>query len=240
MKKKVPSDKYAVEVSGLRKTYHDGVDVEVLMGMDFKIREGEFVAIIGPSGSGKSTLLNILSALDLPSSGRVLIGGHDIGQMSNYELANLRNREIGFVFQSFNLINTMTAIENVELPLIVTGLPKEERHRRAAELLNSFGIERKNVLPLKLSGGQQQRVAIARALITDPEIVLGDEPTGDLNTEDTTMIMKIFRRLNEETGKTLVIVTHNPDVANQAERIISLRDGRIVSIKQGKNSKLKW
>ena len=232
--------KYAIEATDVRKTYHDGVDVEVLRGMSFKVREGEFVAIIGPSGCGKSTLLNILSALDLPSSGKVLIGGQDIGEMDNVELARLRNKRIGFVFQSFNLINTMTAMENVELPLVVEGMPKEERQRRAESLLNSFGIERKNVLPVKLSGGQQQRVAIARALVTDPEILLGDEPTGDLNTEDTGRIMGLLVKLNRETGKTLLIVTHNPDVAAMAERTISLRDGRIVAIKEGKHGKEIW
>lgn len=234
------TSRYVVEVADLRKTYHDGVDVEVLRGMSFRVRDGEFIAIIGPSGCGKSTLLNILSALDLPSSGTVIIDGHDLGEMSNYDLARLRNRTIGFIFQSFNLINTMTAIENVELPLVVTGVPKAERHAKAAKLLDSFGIERKDVLPLKLSGGQQQRVAIARALVTDPDILLADEPTGDLNSEDTEKIMALFRKLNRETGKTLVIVTHNPDVAQQAERIISLRDGMIVAIKQGKHGKEIW
>ncbi len=214
----------------LRKVYYDGAEAEVLKGIDFKIKSGEFVSIIGPSGSGKSTLLNIMSALDLPTSGKVLINGHDIREMSNYELAALRNRKIGFVFQAFNLINTMTAMENVELPLVVAGIPKDERRRRASELLESFGIERKDVLPTKLSGGQQQRVAIARALIAEPEIILGDEPTGDLNTEDTAIIMRILRGLHDKTGKTLVVVTHNPDVARQAERTISLRDGKVVGI----------
>ncbi len=225
------ANEYAIEAIDLRKTYHGGEDVEVLRGINFKIKKGEFVAIIGPSGSGKSTLLNILSALDLPSSGKVLIDGSNIDELSNYELADLRNKKIGFIFQSFNLINTMTAIGNVELPLIFRGTPKAERERRAIELLDLVGIKRKEALPTKLSGGQQQRVAIARALITEPEILLADEPTGDLNTEDTENIMKILRRLNKEAHKTLVIVTHNPEVANQAERIISIRDGKIIEIK---------
>ncbi len=229
-----------IEVSGLKKTYHDGVDVPVIHGMSFAIAKGEFVAIIGPSGSGKSTLLNLLSALDLPSSGKILIDGQDLSEMDNIELARLRNRKIGFIFQSFNLINTMTALENVELPLVVGGVPRAERKRRASALLESFGIERKEVVPLQLSGGQQQRVAIARALVTDPEIIIGDEPTGDLNTEDTQRIMHLLKKLNRETGKTLVVVTHNPEVAEQAERIISLRDGRIVAIKEGKHGKTIW
>lgn len=224
--------KNAIEVRDITKTYFDGVEFQALNGISFTIKEGEFVAITGPSGSGKSTLLNILTALDLPTTGKVLIDGEEIDKMTNIQLAKLRNEKIGFIFQSFNLINTMTALENVELPLLIRDISKADRQKRAIELLDSFMLKSKiNVTPTKLSGGQQQRVAIARALVTDPKILIGDEPTGDLNTDDTEVIMKSLRSLNAKTGKTLVIVTHDPEVAAQAERIIQLRDGKVINIK---------
>ena len=199
-----------------------------LHNVNFDVKKGEFVAIIGPSGSGKTTLLNLLGALDRPTSGRVFIDEIDVSKLSNADLANVRNRKLGFVFQDFNLLSRMSAEENVELPLLIEGVPKEARRQRAMALLGRFGLGAKadrNVN--KLSGGERQRVAVARALANDPAIILADEPTGNLDTRNTEIMMEFMRQLNAELGKTVVIITHNPDVAHKAGRLIAIRDGEI-------------
>jgi len=186
------------------------------------------VSIIGPSGSGKTTLLNLLGALDRPTSGKVFIDGTDISRLSNAELAKVRNKKLGFVFQDFNLISRMSAGENVELPLLIEGVSREERRRRARILLDRFGLGSKSDRNVnKLSGGERQRVAVARALANDPAIILADEPTGNLDTKNTDVMMEFMHQLNAEFGKTVVIITHNPDVAKRAKRLISIRDGQI-------------
>ena len=186
------------------------------------------MSIIGPSGSGKTTLLNLLGALDRPTSGKVFIDGTDISRLSNAELANVRNKKLGFVFQDFNLISRMSAGENVELPLLIEGVSREERRRRARILLDRFGLGSKSDRNVnKLSGGERQRVAVARALANDPAIILADEPTGNLDTKNTDVMMEFMHQLNAEFGKTVVIITHNPDVAKRAKRLISIRDGQI-------------
>lgn len=219
----------SVEAVGLVKRYGSGVDSTLaIRGISFRVARGEFVSIIGPSGSGKTTLLNILGALDRPTSGKVFIDGVDISKLSNPELAQIRNTKLGFVFQDFNLLSRMSAIENVELPLLIRGVPAEARRKRAMSLLSRFGLETKadrNVN--KLSGGERQRVAVARALANDPAIILADEPTGNLDTKNTDIMMDYMRQLNAEFGKTVVIITHNPEVARRAEWLISIRDGQI-------------
>jgi len=219
----------AIEAEELLKRYGTGEDVTyALHGVSFVVEKGEFVAIIGPSGSGKTTLLNLLGALDRPTSGKVLIDGIDVSKLSNSELATIRNRKLGFVFQDFNLISRMSAIENVELPLLIEGVPKEKRREFAMSLLKRFGLGAKadrNVN--KLSGGERQRVAVARALGNDPAIVLADEPTGNLDSKNTDLMLDFMKQLNTEFGKTVIIITHNPEVANRTQRIISIRDGRI-------------
>jgi len=199
-----------------------------LRNINFEVKKGEFVAIIGPSGSGKTTLLNLLGALDRPTTGKVFIDGIDVSKLSNADLARVRNRKLGFVFQDFNLLSRMSAGENVELPLLIEGVPKDERRQRAKALLDKFGLGTKadrNVN--KLSGGERQRVAVARALANDPAIILADEPTGNLDTKNTEVMMEFMRQLNAEFGKTVVIITHNPDVAHKAGRLIAIRDGEI-------------
>jgi putative ABC transport system ATP-binding protein len=199
-----------------------------LRNINFEVKKGEFVAIIGPSGSGKTTLLNLLGALDRPTTGKVFIDGIDVSKLSNADLARVRNRKLGFVFQDFNLLSRMSAGENVELPLLIEGVPKDERRQRAKALLDKFGLGAKadrNVN--KLSGGERQRVAVARALANDPAIILADEPTGNLDTKNTEVMMEFMRQLNAEFGKTVVIITHNPDVAHKAGRLIAIRDGEI-------------
>lgn len=228
-------DKDAVVLEGVTRTYLAGTEAEVVAVKDINLRveSGDYVAIMGPSGSGKSTLLNLMGAMDRPSRGRIIIDGTDITRASNTQLANIRNTKIGMVFQSFNLINRMNVIENIELPLVVRGVPPKQRRMLAERLLDELGIKSKaNRKALELSGGQQQRVAIARALIGDPPIILADEPTGNLSTSDTNQVLEILDSLNKEMGKTLVVVTHNPDVAKHAERIVHMRDGQIVGVEE--------
>jgi putative ABC transport system ATP-binding protein len=198
-------------------------------GLSMRMRKGEFVAIMGPSGSGKSTLLNLIGALDRPSSGKVLIDGVDISKLDETGLAKLRNEKIGFIFQAYNLIARSTVLRNMELPALVRGYPKEERLRKVHELLAVVGLEDKVLRkPKTLSGGEQQRVAIARALMNDPQIVLADEPTGNVDSKTGRVIMNFLRKLNLEKGTTIIVVTHDPEVARMADRILYLRDGKVV------------
>lgn len=222
---KVPS----VEVSQVTKVYRVGhVNYPALKGVSLRIDRGEFVAIMGPSGSGKSTLLNMIGTLDRPTSGRVRVDGIDIRRMSDDQLAKIRNRKIGFVYQSFNLINRLTAVENVEMPLIARTIPKNVRQDRAVKMLGAVGLAReRRKRPTELSGGEQQRVAIARALVAKPTIVIADEPTGNLDSKTTLELLNYITTVNKEMGTTFVIVTHNPEVSNKTHRIITLRDGMI-------------
>jgi putative ABC transport system ATP-binding protein len=218
-----------ITLEGITKVYHAGeVEVAALKGVSLHIPEGEFIAIMGPSGSGKSTLMNLIGCLDQPSSGRYILDGYDVSALSDDQLAWIRNRKIGFVFQSYNLIPRASAVHNVEMPLIYAG-ESQQRRARAMAALESVGLlERAGHLPNELSGGQQQRVAVARALVTDPAILLADEPTGNLDSESSLEIMKLLRDLNQQ-GRTIVLITHEPDIAAFAQRVVRLRDGVIVS-----------
>jgi putative ABC transport system ATP-binding protein len=221
---------YVISLEDIHKVYHMGeVDVHALRGVSIDIKPGEFISIIGPSGSGKSTLMNIIGCLDKPTSGNYLIEGQNIVNLEKDRLAEIRNKKIGFVFQSFNLLPRTSAIENVELPLIYNGTPSNRRLELANEALGVLGLKgRENHLPSQLSGGQQQRVAIARAIVNKPSIILADEPTGNLDTKTSIEILEIFKSLNEK-GKTVVMITHEKDIAQYAKRIITLSDGKIVS-----------
>jgi len=229
-----PSEEYAIEAVDLKKRYGTGEDaVFALRGLSFTIEHGEFIAIIGPSGCGKTTLLNILGALDRPTSGKVYIDGIDISKLGNKDLAAVRSKKLGFVFQDFNLLSRMSVVENVELPLIIAGADPLLSRRRCMSLLARLGISQKAGRNVNnISGGERQRVAVARALANDPKIVLADEPTGNLDTKNTDMMMALLKQLNKEFGKTLVVITHNPDVASHAKRVISIRDGAIVEIRE--------
>jgi putative ABC transport system ATP-binding protein len=222
-------EKLAIETLDLKKSYKMGlVTVHALRGVNLKIRHGEMISVVGPSGSGKSTLLNMLGALDAPTSGKILIDGFDISRMGERALARFRNRKIGFIFQSYNLIDRSKVTKNVELPAIVADKPKKLRDRRVHELLDLVGLgDKANRKPNALSGGEQQRVAIARALINDPAFILADEPTGNLDSKTGQEIEHLLLRVNKETNATIVIVTHNLELAEGTGRIIHLRDGII-------------
>jgi putative ABC transport system ATP-binding protein len=219
-----------IETQNLKKRYRMGdVDVSALNGVDLRVETGEFMSIMGPSGSGKTTLLNLIGALDRPTEGKVRIKGTDISRLNDDELAELRNREIGFVFQFFNLVARMSALKNVEMPMAFAGVSPNERKRRATELLESVGLgDRIDHRPTELSGGEQQRVAIARALVNNPSVVLCDEPTGNVDSKTGKEVMEILRKLNREQQQTFVIVTHDPLVAESVDRIAHMQDGVII------------
>ena len=225
-----------IDIQGITKTYVNGkLSVPVLHGIDLVVNKGEFVSIMGPSGSGKSTFMNILGCLDRPTTGSYRLNGDEVATLSDDELAFVRNKQIGFVFQSFNLLTKLTALENVALPMIYAGMDKKSRNERAAALLSSVGLgDRMDHLPSELSGGQRQRVAIARALANNPAIIMADEPTGNLDSKSTIDVMNIFRGLYDE-GRTIILVTHEPEIATYASRNVVLRDGLIVEDSQNLN-----
>ncbi len=219
----------AVQTIDVTKVYRVGhTDYPALKGINLKINRGEFVAIMGPSGSGKSTLLNLIGALDRPTSGRVIIDGIDLRKLGEDSLALLRNRKLGFVYQTFNLIQRLTAMENVEMPLISRGMPEKIRKNRSSKMLSAVGLGTKgNKRPTELSGGEQQRVAIARALVTNPSLVIADEPTGNLDSKTTSEVVDQFVQANKQFGTTILVVTHNPDIAERTQHVISIRDGLV-------------
>ncbi len=229
-----PNGEFVVQAKDLSKVYRMGeLEVQALSGLSLEIERGETVAIMGPSGSGKSTLMNILGCLDRPSDGDYFLDGENVAQMSDDQLAEVRNRKVGFIFQSFNLLPRASALSNVELPLRYSAIRPSERRRKAREALQAVGLgERTDHRPSELSGGQQQRVAIARALINDPSIVMADEPTGNLDSKTGEEIMDLLLKLNKERGVTLIMVTHDPDVASRTGRIIRIRDGHVEGNKQ--------
>jgi putative ABC transport system ATP-binding protein len=218
-----------IRMSGIRKVYDTGkIMVEALTGIDLEIEKGQMVAIVGPSGSGKSTLMNLLGCLDTPTSGDYALGGQNVSGVSRDQLAEIRNRRVGFIFQNFNLLPHISALENVEMPMLFGGVPVRERHQRAGELLARVGLgDRLEHKPTELSGGQMQRVAIARALAMNPDIVLADEPTGNLDSTAGSDIMSLFTELWQQ-GRTMIIITHDPALARRASRVVEIRDGRIV------------
>jgi len=220
-----------IRTVGLTRDYTMGSEVvRALRGVDLEIRRNEYVAIMGPSGSGKSTFMNLIGCLDTPTGGQYWLNGNEVSRMSDDELARIRNREIGFVFQTFNLLPRATSLHNVELPLIYGGVGTKDRRDRAAAALESVGLgDRMGHKPSELSGGQRQRVAIARALVTEPSIILADEPTGNLDSQTSEEIMKVFADLNDRVGQTIVMVTHEHDIAGHAKRVVTLHDGVISS-----------
>ncbi|MFZ3147753.1 MAG: ABC transporter ATP-binding protein [Methanothrix sp.] len=218
-----------IELNDIQKTYRIGEsEFPVLKGINLEIEPGEFIALMGPSGSGKSTLLNIVGCLDRPTSGRFLLLGQDISRTSDDELARIRREELGFIFQTFNLIGRVSVLKNVEVPMMLSGVSREKRKDRALKLLGSVGIaHRSDFSPQNISGGERQRVAIARALANDPKIIIADEPTGNLDLKNSDEVMKILSNLNQE-GRTIIMVTHNPEITENCSRVIRLRDGRIL------------
>jgi len=222
---------YAIYLDNVKKVYGGAVPTVALDGVTLGVKRGEMISIVGPSGSGKSTLLNIMGALDRPTSGDVFIAGREISRLGDEELSRVRNRYIGFVFQAFNLINRMSVLRNVELPLVVRGVPAAERRRRALDALKLLGVDHLWAKsPRFLSGGEQQRVAIARALIGDPEFVLADEPTGNLDSRNAETVMRALLNVNREAGKTVIVVTHNMELAAMTDKIFRIRDGRIEGV----------
>ena len=219
-----------IEVKNAIKTYQMGDELFYAMNdISFEIEQGDFVAIMGASGSGKSTCMNMLGTLDKPNSGEYYLDGVDVFSLSPDELSDIRNNKIGFVFQGFNLISRTSAIDNVMMPMIYKGIPEEERYERAREALKIVGLEKKeNNLPSQMSGGQQQRVAIARAIVNDAPLILADEPTGNLDTKTSIDVMEFFVNLNEKLGKTIVLVTHEPDIAEYTKRTLRFKDGKII------------
>lgn len=226
-----------IEVRNAIKTYQMGEEsLNALNDVSLSIEKGEFVAIMGTSGSGKSTFMNMIGTLDKPSSGSYFLDGVDVFKLTANELSEIRNLKLGFVFQGFNLISRTTALDNVELPMIYKGVPEEERHKKAREVLKIVGLEkRENHLPNQMSGGQQQRVAIARAIVNDAPIILADEPTGNLDTKTSIEVMEFFVRLNEIYCKTIILVTHENDIAEYCKRIVTFKDGNIISDKLNTN-----
>jgi len=218
-----------IELKDIQKTYRIGdSEFAVLKGIDLQIEEGEFIALMGPSGSGKSTLLNIVGCLDRPTSGRFLLLGQDISLTSDDELARLRREELGFIFQTFNLIGRISVQKNVEVPMMLSGVTRQKRRERALKLLQDVGIaHRSNFNPQNISGGERQRVAVARSLANDPKIIIADEPTGNLDLKNSNEVMKILGKLNQD-GRTIIMVTHNPEITGNCSRVIRLRDGRIM------------
>lgn len=225
-----------IKAHGIKKVYKNGkIEVEALKGVDLFVEKGEFVSIMGASGSGKSTMMNILGCLDTMTSGKYFLDGEDISKISGNKLAYIRNKKIGFVFQSFNLLPKLTAIQNVELPMIYGGIKPKERHEKALEAMKKVGLgKRINHKPNEMSGGQRQRVAIARSLVNDPAIILADEPTGNLDSKSSVEIIEIFQKLNFD-GATIVMVTHEPDIAAYTKRIVKFTDGIIISDEPVKN-----
>ena len=221
--------KVVIELQNVKKIYKmEGVETHALRGVDLKIRKNEFIVIMGPSGSGKSTLLHMIGALDKPTHGKILLDNIDISTLKESELARLRGKKIGFIFQFYNLHPTLTALENIELPMMIIEIDKQERRKKARELLKAVGLEnRADHLPSQLSGGEHQRIAIARALANEPEIILADEPTGNLDTKTEEEIMKFLMKLQKERQMTVAVITHENEIASYAERIVHLVDGKI-------------
>lgn len=225
-----------IELQDIYKCFYIGTpnELEVLHGISIHVTEGEFVSIVGASGSGKSTLMNIIGALDRPTEGQYTLDGVDMIAAKDAELSKIRNRKIGFVFQTYNLISKTNALKNVEMPMLYAGIPGKQRIARAKELLELVGMEeRMKHLPEELSGGQKQRVAIARAMANDPAIILADEPTGALDSTTGRMVMDLFHKLHEEEGKTIVLITHSPELAEETERIITIKDGNVLGERKG-------
>ena len=221
-----------LELKNIKKNYYIGTENElsVLKDISLSVNKGEFISIVGPSGSGKSTFMNIIGALDKPTTGSYILNGSHVQDLEEDELSEIRNKEIGFVFQNFNLIPRCSALKNVELPMFYVGVPSSERTKRAKELLELVGMEhRMHHVPNELSGGQKQRVAIARALANNPAIILADEPTGALDSKTGTMVMDLFLKINKEEGKTIVLITHSNELAEQTNRIVTIADGQIIS-----------
>ncbi len=228
--------KQIIEMRGIVKSFYVGTpnELEILHGLDISVPEGQFVSIVGASGSGKSTLMNIIGALDRQTAGEYVLDGIDVSRMKDEELSGVRNKKIGFVFQTFNLIARTSALKNVELPMLYAGIPAKERDKRAKELLDIVEMsDRAKHMPNELSGGQKQRIAIARAMANDPAIILADEPTGALDSKTGRLVMDLFHRLHKERKKTIVLITHNPELAAETDRIITISDGRIISDSEG-------
>ena len=229
--------KSVIKLESVWKTYKMGnVEVNALQGLNLDVKEGEFLAIMGPSGSGKSTAVNMIGCLDVPTKGQIMLDQHDISKLSESELAQIRGRKIGFIFQQFNLIPTLSALENVMLPMIFQGVDEKERIGRATRLLELVELgDRLNHKPTELSGGQQQRVAIARALSNNPEVIIADEPTGNLDSKTGTIVLEFLHKLHKKEGKTIVMVTHDSNLSRVAERIEFLKDGKIIKSLNNKN-----